>query len=548
MAKAPANSRLLHRRDSRLRLSLTWVLPVGALLFAAWVLWQSYSQRGPLVHITFDNAGGVTAGETRVRRNDVDIGRVERVRLSDDLDSVVVDARMNPMVETHLNKDTRFWIVTARINTTEISGLSTLLSGSYIEVDWDDDVSGESVTDFVGLEETPMTKRGTPGVRLTLAAEEAGYIYVGSPVFLRQIEVGRVERRRLSDDAKQVLFDIFIESPYHNNVYDETRFYGVSGVEGNVGPEGASVRVESIAALFTGGIAFENPDEISDGLSVEDNAKQFKLFDSRSDARESIFDGLEDERYRFSAMFKGSVKGLRDGATIEYNGLKVGQVGSVSVTLPEGADDPGSASVVMQFQPSRLGFSDISTELWHEKFSSLVDNGMRAQLATGNLLTGSLIVKLVSKPELDGESIDFDARPYPVLPVIESNVEAITADVETLVKNLSELPLDSMVTAATQLLNDTRQLIASPAVGALPAQLSDSMASIAEATSDLPAMVQSLTAASDNANDVLEGLSPDSEIYIELSAAARELRIAARSIAAFAELLEQNPSAVFTGR
>jgi len=47
---------------------------------------------------------------------------------------------------------------------------------------------------------------------------------------------------------------------------------------------------------------------------------------------------------------------------------------------------------------------------------------------------------------------------------------------------------------------------------------------------------------------VLEGLSPDSEIYIELSAAARELRIAAKSIAAFAELLEENPSAVFTGR
>ena len=548
MAKAPANSKLLHKRDSRLRLSLAWILPVGALLFAAWVLWQSYSQRGPLVHITFDNAGGVTAGETRVRRNDVDVGTVERVRLSDDLDSVVVDVRMHPMVEPHLNKDTRFWTVTARINTTEISGLGTLLSGSYIEVDWDDDVSGEPVTDFIGLEEPPLTKRGTPGVRLSLAAEEAGYIYVGSPVFLRQIEVGRVERRRLSDDATQVMFDIFIESPYHNNVYEETRFYGVSGVEGSVGPDGASVRVESISALFTGGIAFENPKSVTDGLSVADNAKQFKLFDSRSAARDSIFDGSEDQRYRFSAVFKGSVKGLRQGATIEYNGLKVGQVGSVSVTLPEERGDPGSASVVMQFQPSRLGFSDISKELWHEKFSSLVANGMRVQLATGNLLTGSLIVKLVSKPELNGESIDFDASPYPRLPAVESNVEAVTADVETLVKNLSELPLDGMVTAATELLNDTRQLIASPAVGALPAQLSESMASIAEATSDLPAMVQSLTAASDNANDVLEGLSPDSEIYIELSAAARELRIAARSIAAFAELLEQNPSAVFTGR
>ncbi|MFK8082018.1 MAG: intermembrane transport protein PqiB [Granulosicoccus sp.] len=546
-SKSPATSRLSHGRDGAFRISLAWILPLAAVLFAGWVLWQSYAERGPLVEITFDNAGGVNAGETRVRRNDVDVGRVESVRLADNLNSVVVSVRMDPQVAPYLDDNTRFWIVNARINTTEISGLGTLLSGSYVEVDWDDQ-QGERSSKFVGLAEPPLTKRGTPGLRLTLAAEEAGYIYVGSPVFLRQIEVGRVERRRLSNDATQVLFDIFIEAPYHNNVYPDTRFFGVSGVEGRVGAEGASVRIESMSALFTGGIAFENPIDISNSKPVGPNGKRFKLFDSRTEARDSIFDGVEDQRYRFIAEFEGSVKGLRRDAPIEYNGLKVGRVDSVSVTLPQSAGDPGSAVVIMQFQPGRLGFPDIAKTQWHEKFTSLVANGMRVQLATGNLLTGSLIVKLVSKPDLVSEQIDFDARPYPSLPVIESNVEAVTADVETLVKNLSELPLDSLVISATQLLNDTRELIASPDVASLPAQLSSSMASLSQASAGLPEMVRSLTAASENANDVMEGLSPDSEIYIELSAAARELRIAAKSIAAFAELLEENPSAVFTGR
>lgn len=547
MPKTPSTSKLHHARDGRARLSLVWLLPLGALLFAGWVLWQSYSQRGPLVEITFDNAGGVSAGETRVRRNDVDVGRVEAVRLADDLNSVVVSVRMDPQVTPYLNDNTRFWIVNARINTTEISGLGTLLSGSFIEVDWNG-TSDERTDEFVGLTQPPLTKRGTPGLRLTLAAEEAGYIYVGSPVFLRQIEVGRVERRRLSTDATQVLFDIFIEAPYHHNVYPDTRFYGVSGVEGKLGAEGATVRVESIAALFTGGVAFENPPEITNSEPVTSNIKRFRLFDSRTEARDSIFDGEEDQRYRFIAEFDGSVKGLRRDAPIEYNGLKVGQVISVSVTLPKSAGDRGSAVVVMQFQPSRLGFADISRQEWHDTFSELVANGMRIQLATGNLLTGTLIVKLVSKPDLVSEAIDFDAKPYPSVPVIASNVEAVTADVETLVKNLSELPLDSLVVSATQLLNETRQLIASPDIAALPGQLSTSMEAFAQATSDLPGMVRSLTSASENANDVLEGLSPDSEIYIELSAAARELRVAAKSIAAFAELLEENPSAVFTGR
>lgn len=552
--KAPASSRLQRTGSLTSRLSLIWLLPLSAALFAAWVIWESYSKRGPLVEINFDNAGGVTAGETRVRRNDVDVGRVEAVRLADDLDSVRVSVRLDPQVEPFLDADTRFWIVNARINTTEISGLSTLLSGAYIEVDWDD-VAGERRSDFVGLDEPPLTERGTPGLRLTLNADEAGYIYVGSPVFLRQIEVGRVERRRLSFDAQQVLFDIFIEAPHHKNVYPDTRFYGVSGVEANVGADGANVRVESIAALFTGGIAFENPPEIIDSEPVTSSAKRYKLFGSRSEARESIFDGTDDQRFRFMAKFQGSVKGLRRDATIEYNGLKVGRVTSVSVRLPKDPGEAASSTVTMQFQPSRLGLGDITQKQWYEKIDDLVDNGMRAQLASANILTGSLLVKLVSEPELTGAKINFNAQPYPQLPSIESNVEAVTADVETLVKNLSELPLDSLVTAATQLIQNADSLMSSQDIKGLPAQLSGSMESIAAAasrietaTADLPDMLKSLTVTSRNATEVLEGLSPDSEIYIELSAAARELRVAAQSIAAFAELLEENPNAVLTGR
>jgi len=345
------------------------------------------------VEITFDNAGGVSAGETRVRRNDVDVGTVESVGLAEDLNSVVVGVRMDPLVAPYLDDNTRFWIVNAQINTTEISGLSTLLSGAFIEVDWDD-MEGEAASEFIGLDEPPLTKRGTPGLRLTLTADEAGYIYVGSPVFLRQVEVGRVERRRLSYDATQVLFDIFIESPYHYNVYEDTRFYGVSGVEASVGAEGATVRVESIAALFTGGIAFENPPSITDSDPVVNNGRRYRLFDSRSVARDSILDGLEDQRYRFAATFNGSIKGLREGAPIEYNGLKVGQVGTVSVSLPDDMSDAGESRIVMQFQPARLGFDGISQREWYDKMAVLVGNGLRVQLASSNLLTGSLLVKI----------------------------------------------------------------------------------------------------------------------------------------------------------
>ena len=551
----PAEPTVEKGPDLSARLSFAWLLPIAALVFAAFVLWRSYAERGPLVEIRFPAADGVVAGETRVRRNDVDVGQVEAVRLADDLDSVVLEVRLDPQLAPFLDDDTRFWIVNARINTTEISGLGTLLSGAYVEIDWDGNREGERRDEFTGLTEPPLTKRGTPGLRLTLNADEAGYIYVGSPVFHRQIEVGRVERRTLSPDARQVQFDIFVEAPFHAHVYPDTRFYGVSGVEASIDADGAAVRVESIAALFTGGIAFDNPDVVEPESRVTEDGSRYRLHDSRRAARESLFDDAEDVRHRFTAAFEGSVKGLRVDAPIEYNGLRVGRVASVTTGLPEAPGEPGRSVVVLQLQPRRLGLPDVGVDELGARLGEFVAAGLRVQLATGNLLTGSMIIKLVDVPDAPPATIDAEAKPYPALPVVPSNVEAVTADVEELIRNLSELPLQALVASATELLQDAGKLVASPDVAGLPAQLADSLGSIATAasrvetaTADLPAMLSALTSASRNADDVLAGLSPDSEIYIELAAAARELRIAARSIAAFAELLEENPNAVITGR
>lgn len=541
-------------RNLSARVSLAWLLPLGAIVLALWIVYDAYRERGPLVKISFDNAGGVIAGETRIRRNDVDVGTVEAVRLADDLNSVIVEARLDPQVGEYLDENTRFWIVNARINTTEISGLSTLLSGAFIEVDWDD-VQGDRQSEFVGLNQPPLTERNSPGLRVTLNADEAGYIYVGSPVFLRQIEVGRVERRRLSGDARQVLFDIFVEAPHHKNIYPDTRFYGVSGVEATVDSGGASVRVESIAALFTGGIAFENDQVSLESEPVANNGRRFRLYDNRSAARDSLFEDEDDQRYRFSAVFEGSVKGLRKDAPVEYNGLRIGRVASVDVRLSGKPGEQGRAVVVLQLQPRRLGLTNVSGEELQSIMAQFIERGMRVQLSTGNLLTGSLIVKLVDEPDASSKTLDRLAKPYPAIPVVPSNVEAVTADVETLIRNLSELPLNTLVAAATDLLVDTRRLVSNPDIKALPGQLSDSLGSIAiaasrveKASAELPVMMRALTQASRNADEVLDGLSPDSEIYIELAAAVRELRFAARSIANFAELLEENPNAVITGR
>lgn len=536
------------------RVSLVWLLPMAALLFAAWMLWQAYAGRGPLITITFESASGVTAGETRVVSNDVTVGLVESVGLSEDLQTVVVDVRMNPEVEPYIDTETQFWVVNARINTTEISGLSTLLSGAHIEVDWDDS-PGTRENQFYALLEPPLTQRGTPGTRITLDAEEAGYIYVGSPVFFRQIEVGRVERRRLSVDGRNVQFDIFVEAPFNRFIYAETRFFGVSGVEATVNSDGASVRVESVAALFTGGIAFETDEKSSSAEPLLKDNTEFPLYGSRSEARDSLFDAEGDDRFRYQVQLDSSTKGLSIGSPIEFNGIRVGKVISIDILPPSVDGRRTRVNVALQLQPRRLGITDIDKEGMDALLQTFIDKGLRVQLASGNILTGSLLLKLVYNEDEPAGTIDSTTRPYSSLPTTPSSVAAITADVETLISNLSALPLDNLITTATDLLRNAGNLVSSEEMTSLPGQLAgslESLSAVAEqvetATADLPRMMAALTSAAENAEGVLAGVAPDSEIYVELTATVRELRTAAKSLARFSKVLENKPNALIIGR
>ena len=174
------------------RISRVWIVPVIALVIGAIVIAQALVERGPLVEIRFQKSQGITAGKTQVRRNDVVVGLVEEVELTDDLEHVIVKARMEPFMRPYLGETTQFWVVSANISGTSFSGLSTLLSGAYVEVDWDTPPT-ERRRRFAGLEEPPMTPPGSAGAHFRLRSDDAGSIGVGSPVFYRRIKVGQIE-------------------------------------------------------------------------------------------------------------------------------------------------------------------------------------------------------------------------------------------------------------------------------------------------------------------------------------------------------------------
>ena len=132
-------------------LSFVWLVPLLALFVSLGIAWQNYADRGTLVTISFANASGIIGGKTTVRYREGVIGEVEQLRFTSDLGRVLVSVRVDNEVVPFMDQESAFWVVRPEVSARGISGLSTVLSGVYIEGAWDN-VVGEPLTNFVGSE------------------------------------------------------------------------------------------------------------------------------------------------------------------------------------------------------------------------------------------------------------------------------------------------------------------------------------------------------------------------------------------------------------
>ena len=114
--------------------SLVWLIPLVVLAVGAWLIYDTLSKRGPDITIAFRTADGIEAGKTKLRYKNIEIGVVESVRFSDDFSHVLLKAQMELGADTFCGEARGFgWSV--RGCARGVSGLSTLVSGAYIEVE-----------------------------------------------------------------------------------------------------------------------------------------------------------------------------------------------------------------------------------------------------------------------------------------------------------------------------------------------------------------------------------------------------------------------------
>ena len=328
--------------------SAIWVLPLIALLIGGGLGWRAYNEAGIEIQVTFETGEGLQAGKTEVIYKGMSIGKLTALELDDSGEQRGVRAtlEMDKRVEHQLLSNTRFWLVKPSVSLAGITGLETLVSGNYIAASPGD---GEPTRKFTALNEPPPLADNAPGLHLTLKAERLGSLNRDSPVFYKQIQVGRVKSYALLEDQNQVEVKVFIQPEFASLVRKHTRFWNASGVSIDAGLSGVKVRTESLASIVAGGIAFATPEHRKDSPPT-DPSLPFRLYEDFDTAQAGIrvnltlhdFDGLEPGR-----------------TPVMYKGIQVGHMKTFKID-----DDLSGARVELMLDPRTEDYLVEGTDFW----------------------------------------------------------------------------------------------------------------------------------------------------------------------------------------
>ncbi|HIQ43191.1 MAG TPA: MCE family protein [Pseudomonas oleovorans] len=328
--------------------SAIWVLPLIALLIGGWLAWRAYSEAGIQVELIFVSGEGIQAGKTELMYKGMAVGKVVSISLDQTGKNrgVVAQLEVNKDLEQYLRKGTSFWLVKPNVSLAGISGLETLVSGNYITFNPGD---GEASRTFTALTQEPPMGDDVPGLHLTLKADRLGSLNRDSPVFYKQIQVGRVKSYTLGDDESTVEVKVFIEPEYASLVRKHTRFWNASGISIDADLSGFKLRSESLASIVAGGIAFATPEHRKDSPPT-DPSLPFRLYESYDAAQAGIkvvvkltdFDGLQEGR-----------------TPVMYKGIEVGTLKTMKIDR-----DLASATAELTINPLAEDYLVEGSEFW----------------------------------------------------------------------------------------------------------------------------------------------------------------------------------------
>jgi paraquat-inducible protein B len=507
---------------------VVWMIATAAVLVCVALFVQHVLHRGPRITIAFSSAEGLEAGKTRVRYRDVEIGTLQDLHLTADRTRILADVQLDHSAKSLAACDARYWVVRPRISMTGISGLATVISGSYIAADIGH--TSRYCADFTGLDMPPSVTSDQKGKRFVLHATSLESLTAGSPVLFRRVQAGQVLDYSLSKDGSEVIIDVFVNPPFDQYVTPSTRWWHASGIDLQFGSDGFRLETQSAASLLSGGVAFDTAGPSTTLHQATDGAS-FALSESRTQAIHKADDG---PAARVIMRFAQSLRGLSVGAPVDFHGVELGQVAAIDVDF-----NPRTGHIDMvttlQLYPSRLGRRYRETlgngegvegkRLLHR----LVADGLRGQLRIGTVLTGQRYIALDFFPHAPVVKLDTDRMPVE-LPTVPNTLEELQDQLASIVKKLDGVPFDEIGRNLDAALLDA---------GSLFRKLDSEL---------VPAAQDAFAASQRSFNAANATLSEDSPLQSDVHLALTELRRTLTALNSLADYLQRHPEALVWGK
>ncbi|MEI7354045.1 intermembrane transport protein PqiB [Pectobacterium versatile] len=515
------------------RWSPVWIVPIVTVLIGAWILFYHFSHQGPQITLITSNAEGIEAGKTAIKSRSVDVGIVESVVLSGDLHQVEIKARLHDGMGKLLKQDSAFWVVKPQIGREGVSGLGTLLSGAYIELQ--PGASKNDKSEFTLLDAPPLASPDAKGIRVILDSEQSGQLNAGDPVLFRGYRVGSVETSEFDPKARKMRYQLFISAPYDGLVTSNVRFWKDSGVAFDMSAQGMRVEMGSLTTLFSGGVSFDVPA----GWELGDAAKtmtQYRLFDNQR----SIQDSLYTEYKEYLLFFSESIRGLQAGAPVEFRGIRLGTVAEAPFfprNMKQELDDDYRIPVLIRIEPDRFEKKIGGSFDFEQHLKQAQSLGLRASMKSANLLTGALYIDLDFYPKEKVDKQLFVLDGYPVLPTIDGGLSQIQQKLMAVLDKVNNLPLNPMVNEATKTLTESQATLR---------EMQKTLATLNKLTSskamqDLPEDMQKTLL---ELNRSMKGFQPGSPAYNKMVADMQRLDQVLRELQPVLRTLNEKSNAL----
>ncbi|EKO3536451.1 intermembrane transport protein PqiB [Vibrio fluvialis] len=519
------------------QISAIWIIPILALAMGAWMLFQYVNSSGPIIVLQLPTADGIEAGKTEIRALNVKVGVITEITLSENYDHIIAKAQMNKDAARMLREDSMFWVVKPRIGRDGVSGLETLLSGSYIQLQ-PGRLNNEK-DHFSVLDIPPVADPDVEGLRVVLSHQEAGKLGVGDPVLFKGFTVGRVEKVSFDVDSHKAMYQLFIFKPYDALVRTRSKFWLNSGVDLQLNTEGFELKVGSIESLLTGGVTFDTVPGMDSGELLTEDMTVFRLYDDVKQFREGIY----DEYIEFVMMFDESVRGLRTNAPIEYRGLRIGTVMKVPLRLPTQDESLSvkSIPVLVRIELGRL-FEHFHTENlsdYRDRMKSEFVKGLRGTLKTGSLITGALYIDTDFYPDAE-KYVPSEYLGLDVFPTMPGGFAQVQKQVNDFLNKVNRLPMEDTLDSLNKTLRTSERTFASTE------RMANSINNLLNQneTQQIPADIrQSLQ----RLQSTLDGYGPNSAIYNDMESVLKELEKVMNELKPVLRQLNDKPNSLVFG-